>query len=164
MRRRVVMRRLPSQDALRRLVYRVRGMHMPAEAVNDVCVVVAPATDTPWFNLLLPPCPDCAGRIAWAEAGLVPGARECVSCGSRFTVATEDVDGCEECGEPFDHAEGCPSIARERLGEVVAEIRNALQPVRTFIEIRPGTRASPTRRSTTPEKGSPARSRRSTGW
>ena len=31
-----------------------------------------------------PACPDCGGQIVWAEAGRVPGSRQCSSCGSTF--------------------------------------------------------------------------------
>jgi hypothetical protein len=62
-----------------------------------------------WWDLPLPPCPDCKGEIVWAEAGLVPGARECTGCGSRFSVGTlryedyaqaeQDGGECPDCGE-----------------------------------------------------------------
>lgn len=41
-----------------------------------------------WYDVPLPPCPDCSGKIVWAEAGYAPGARQCTSCGSMFSVET----------------------------------------------------------------------------
>lgn len=38
-----------------------------------------------WWDLALPPCPDCGGRLYWFEAGYVPGTRKC-DCGSLFSV------------------------------------------------------------------------------
>jgi hypothetical protein len=31
-------------------------------------------------------CPDCGGKWVWAEAGNVPGTRECQDCHSLFSV------------------------------------------------------------------------------
>jgi hypothetical protein len=31
-------------------------------------------------------CPDCGGTWVWAEAGNVPGTRECTECRSQFSV------------------------------------------------------------------------------
>ena len=39
-----------------------------------------------WHEIPLPACPDCGGNIVWAEAGHVPGTRQCVACGSLFSV------------------------------------------------------------------------------
>ena len=41
-----------------------------------------------WYEIPLPACPDCGGNIVWAEAGHVPGTRQCVACGSLFSVQT----------------------------------------------------------------------------
>ena len=41
-----------------------------------------------WWDVPLPACPDCGGELFWAEAGHVPGARECETCGSLFSVET----------------------------------------------------------------------------
>lgn len=45
-----------------------------------------------WYEVPLPPCPDCGGALAWGEVGYVPGTRRCVGrspqggCGSMFSV------------------------------------------------------------------------------
>lgn len=31
-----------------------------------------------WWELPLPPCPDCGGDVVWWEAGYVPGTRRCI--------------------------------------------------------------------------------------
>lgn len=60
-----------------------------------------------WWDLPLPPCPDCGGDVVWYEAGYVPGTRKCMGrpvdhdvrdgaaiyaqdggCGSLFSVQT----------------------------------------------------------------------------
>ena len=48
---------------------------------NDVCIPIRSDGEGMSPN---PPCPDCGGRIEYAEAGGVPGSRECADCGSRF--------------------------------------------------------------------------------
>jgi len=82
--------------SLRRLeVYRgdrrehlVGGRYVPADASPPVAVDLGPlGLGAAWYDLPLPPCPDCDGEVVWAEAGNVPGARSCTGCGSLFTVA-----------------------------------------------------------------------------
>ena len=34
----------------------------------------------------LPPCPDCGGKLRWAEFGRMPGARECADCGLNLQI------------------------------------------------------------------------------
>ncbi len=34
--------------------------------------------DQAWYDVPLPPCPDCGGDLKWAESGNVPGTRRCV--------------------------------------------------------------------------------------
>jgi predicted RNA-binding Zn-ribbon protein involved in translation (DUF1610 family) len=41
-----------------------------------------------WDQAQTGTCPDCGGTWVWAEAGNVPGTRECTSCGSQFSVRT----------------------------------------------------------------------------
>lgn len=43
-----------------------------------------------WWEVPLPPCPDCGGVLVWAEGGFVPGTRRCPSCGSLFSVRCEE--------------------------------------------------------------------------
>lgn len=91
-------------------------------------IVFGPITDA-WWNVPLPPCPDCGGGLVWWEAGYVPGARKCVGqpigltpkgqpkydsnggCGSMFMVnilqrqqCTKVDQGCS-CGDPVHDAE-----------------------------------------------------------
>jgi hypothetical protein len=82
-----VVRRLPAIAGDNEAVYTVRGEVVSADDVADVEVVAGRIT-TAWSDVPLPPCPDCGGALRWAEAGRVPGARECVGCGSLFTVET----------------------------------------------------------------------------
>ncbi len=42
-----------------------------------------------WWEIPLPPCPDCGGEIIWAEAGHAPGTRECTRCKSLFQCETQ---------------------------------------------------------------------------
>jgi hypothetical protein len=42
-----------------------------------------------WWDLPLPPCPDCGNVIVWWEAGYVPGTRRCQGCGSMWSVQGE---------------------------------------------------------------------------
>ena len=44
--------------------------------------------DRAWWEVPLPPCPDCKGSLVWAEAGYVPGTRQCSECSSLFSVST----------------------------------------------------------------------------
>lgn len=37
-----------------------------------------------WAGITDIPCPRCTGTIRWAEAGRVPGARECDGCGAQY--------------------------------------------------------------------------------
>lgn len=45
-----------------------------------------------WYEIDLPPCPDCGGDIIWWEAGYVPGTRKCNGCGSLFSVRPLQTD------------------------------------------------------------------------
>lgn len=72
-------------------VYRIGRDYVDAEG-QDVELLAGPVGRT-WWEVPLPACPDCGGVLAWAEAGLVPGARECSGCGSRFMVVTRDAAG-----------------------------------------------------------------------
>lgn len=40
-----------------------------------------------WWDVPLPPCPDCGGDLVWYEAGYVPGTRKCIGepIGGRVT-------------------------------------------------------------------------------
>ena len=33
-----------------------------------------------WWEVPLPPCPDCGGHVVWYEAGFVPGTPAVVRC------------------------------------------------------------------------------------
>ena len=79
---------------------------------NDLCINMGRVTGA-WYDVPLPPCPDCGGDLVWWEAGYVPGTghipgtRKCVGqptgksdgrptydpdggCGSLFSVQTRD--------------------------------------------------------------------------
>jgi hypothetical protein len=51
-------------------------------------IEMGPVT-TAWYDVPLPACPDCGRTLVWAEAGYVPGTRQCAGCGSLFSVQTE---------------------------------------------------------------------------
>lgn len=87
--REVVIRRLVHQDARQEHLYRVGKKMVDADEVADVEMVAGPVITT-WWEVPLPACPDCGGALIWAEAGLVPGARECAGCGSLFRAETRD--------------------------------------------------------------------------
>lgn len=48
------------------------------------------AAGVAWWEVPLPPCPDCGGQVVWWEAGYVPGTRKCLGCGSLFSVQSCD--------------------------------------------------------------------------
>lgn len=87
--RRAVLRRLKCQDASGRGHYLVRGLWADADGARETWSIAELADGEPWFSPPLPPCPDCGGVLQWAEAGYVPGARQCASCRSLFSVETE---------------------------------------------------------------------------
>lgn len=98
-----LVRRQPMQAA-GETVYQVRGETVSADEVPDVEIPAGPVTWA-WWEVPLPPCPDCGGDLVWWEAGYVPGTRRCVGhpirrdddgapvydpesgCGSLYTVA-----------------------------------------------------------------------------
>ena len=85
--RRVALRRLPHYGDGRKLA-RFRDELVPFERPPTVDIdmgLLAP--DQPWWELPLPPCPDCGRALSGmlGEAGNVPGARGC-ACGSLFVV------------------------------------------------------------------------------
>lgn len=47
---------------------------------------MGPLGERAWWEVALPPCPDCGADIVWYEAGYVPGTRKCTGCGSMFSV------------------------------------------------------------------------------
>lgn len=83
-----VLRRLRMQDGYGDAIYIVRGAPVPAEEIGDVGIAAGPITGA-WWEVMLPACLDCDGDVVWYEAGYVPGARRCVSCGSMYTVESE---------------------------------------------------------------------------
>jgi hypothetical protein len=99
----VVVRRLEVQRG-RRSGWIIRGEWIAAADAPDVEVVAGPVTSY-WWDVPLPPCPDCGGDLVWYEAGYVPGARRCMGapisrdehgpayaqdggCGSMFSVSS----------------------------------------------------------------------------
>ncbi len=78
----------------------IKGRYVEADD-QDVHIVAGLVT-TAWWEVPLPPCPDCGGNLVWLEAGYVPGTRRCMGtpnengsydldggCWSFFTVETE---------------------------------------------------------------------------
>lgn len=64
-----------------------RGRYVSAHEAPTVEVDVGPVPERgDWWDVPLPPCPDCGGVITWFEAQYVPGTRKCVRCGSMFAV------------------------------------------------------------------------------
>jgi len=45
--------------------------------------------DRAWWEIELPPCPDCGGILIWWEAGYIPGTRRCLDCASLFEVTSD---------------------------------------------------------------------------
>lgn len=72
------------------VMYRIGHEYVDANDSNAVKIPRGEVTGA-WYDLPLPGCPDCGCEVVWGEAGLVPGARECVGCGSRFSVETDRV-------------------------------------------------------------------------
>jgi hypothetical protein len=73
-------------------IIRIRGKDReprPTDAVHVNMGLVS--ARTAWWDIPLPPCPDCGGELVWDEAGHVPGTRLCMGCGSLFSVQTEHV-------------------------------------------------------------------------
>lgn len=68
-----------------------------------------------WWEVPLPPCPDCGGDLVWYEAGYVPGTRKCMGKPTGPGEKTYDQDG--GCGSLFNvHTEGGHAIlVRERF-------------------------------------------------
>ncbi|HEX7080196.1 MAG TPA: hypothetical protein VF329_04210 [Gammaproteobacteria bacterium] len=66
-----------------------RGTYVSADECSPVDIDMGTLPpNTAWWDVPLPPCPDCGGHMTWHEAGYVPGARKCVTCGSMFSVET----------------------------------------------------------------------------
>jgi hypothetical protein len=60
---------------------------------------VPPATA--WWEVQLPPCPDCGGDMVWYEAGHVPGTRRCMGAPIRRHEDSRPI---------YDHDGGCGSM------------------------------------------------------
>ena len=54
--------------------------------------------DQAWWEVPLPPCPDCGGDLVWYEAGYTPGTRKCM--GKPTQDGAYSADG--GCGSFFD--------------------------------------------------------------
>ena len=80
-------------------LYRV-GLHREAPP-NDCRTILAPRGE-PLADLPdglyspLPPCPECGGKIKWAEAGRAPGARRCTGCSQDYVVETAGIGALAE--------------------------------------------------------------------
>ena len=82
-------------DCEDRIFFTIDGQRVLAAQAHDVKLIYH--TKTVWHGGVglplqvddYPACPDCdGGEIAWAEAGGVPGSRECDTCGSRYIDTT----------------------------------------------------------------------------
>lgn len=68
----------------------IRGEYVDADPSEDVELPIPSAPGGEYYNPVnagdagYPACPDCGGDLVWAEAGRVPGSRDCISCGSQF--------------------------------------------------------------------------------
>ncbi|KKK90722.1 hypothetical protein LCGC14_2720150 [marine sediment metagenome] len=105
--RTVILRRLDLQvDGT--LQYVVRGEYIDADDIADTEIIAGPVVTT-WWDVPLPPCPDCGGDIIWYEASYVPGTRKCM--GAAITahdgMPAHNPDG--GCGSMFS-AEVCYMI------------------------------------------------------
>ena len=103
----VILRRLRTQ-AGRQAQVCVRGVYRPAPDADTIQIPMGPVGEGAWWDVPLPPCPDCGGDLVWWEAGYVPGTRRCLGaplrvgpdgegvydveggCGSLFTVDVEE--------------------------------------------------------------------------
>jgi len=85
---RVVLVRLRCFDDARELrVFRDR--YVDAGLVPDIEIDMGDVpSDGTWWELSLPPCPDCGMPVIWFNAGSIPGVPRCVRCGSLFAVET----------------------------------------------------------------------------
>ena len=75
-------------------VFTVRGRNIAATSENDVCL---PIYEISTEQFEYPACPDCGGKIVWAEAGGVPGTRRCIGIEGQRNPAgrgTRDAAGC----------------------------------------------------------------------
>lgn len=78
-----VMRRLITSEG----DAKVCGEYIYHEDALEIEIDMGPITSSIW-DLPLPKCPDCGGEVVWAEAGYVPGTRECKNCRSLFMIDT----------------------------------------------------------------------------
>lgn len=66
--------------------YVVRGSLL--DDAPDIDVPMGSLRGT-WWDLPLPPCPDCGGTLAWSRVGSAQSARLCRRCGSLFRVTVD---------------------------------------------------------------------------
>lgn len=117
--------RLDFQDADGDAVWKVRGRYVDrtreTTPVNVAMGMLGPCVSP--YELPLPACPDCGDEIVWAEAGYVPGARQCTGCGSMFSVETRPArvttHHCSECGEQV--TEFCAEHPNATVDSILAE-------------------------------------------
>ena len=85
--------------------FNIGGRFVEATPERDVCLpIVGVGSDT----FRTPPCPDCGGRIVWAEADTFQGrpltwfpTQRCTVCGSTFADSRYcGARACLECGAP----------------------------------------------------------------
>lgn len=81
--------------------YRIRGELVPASDQADVSLPASAPAPCAWWDVPLPPCPDCGGELVWFEAGYVPGTRRCMGppVGGTDDAPSYELDG--GCGSMF---------------------------------------------------------------
>lgn len=70
---------------------------------------------TAWWEVPLPPCPDCGGDVVWYEAGYAPGSRKCMGkpTGRNERGPIYDIDG--GCGSMFQVSMEARHVVLDRL-------------------------------------------------
>ena len=127
--------------------FEVAGESREAVQSDDVVLPIVESLAGPVYLPDYPRCPDCGGRIEWAEAGGVPGSRRCAGmtlpdlpaagmaadppgvtsdreagCGSRYVDTrfglASPVPGDDALDVPDDVAEGAGGPARDMGGRL----------------------------------------------
>ena|SRR3990167_1223411 len=73
-----------------------------------------------WWDMPLPPCPDCGGDLVWYEAGYVPGTRRCMG---RPIAVVDDAKYPGGTRRTYDMAQSCGSMFRVQVQTRHASLR-----------------------------------------
>lgn len=72
---------------------------------------LGPLGEKAWWEVDLPPCPDCGGDIAWFEAGYAPRTRKCLGKPIKVEVIKTETTG--EVSLPmYNKNGGCGAMYR----------------------------------------------------